>query len=516
MEEDEEIIIIENKLKECEADFYKLLKPALVELKLINETTYINRNIICPIVEKPTFRIKSAKSIRDKIISKGYNFNNFITNMNDLLGIRVICLNLSSLDHVYKKLQDSKDIQFLKDMEKYQIKTPAEDGYRGIHLYFTAENGILHNSKLKGEIQLRTIAQHYWATFSHPDVYKAHPTLSCSEATRIKDLSEYLYLIDKQVDSLRLDIKSDPNSINVKTLHSLFQQIRKPISNEDTEILFNTLSGAYEIVNGNLESDIFGNENIFCIYKALNSQKNTMGRDLSEIREWTNVLYNFVFQRDATEGELIFCQLYSYFKGFYWPKRRLFEYVLSLKTKDWNDLLGSNLPKPLATLLEASIYENIEKYSYYHSKFESRDRYSFGSKYNDSTLLSNRGVEELSKVGLLTVRLDENVKTYPDLRPDLGDFSYKKDTYYIKCTSEGKSISLKIIEKLFHNNSTLKSILDDLEIEDFPQPDFPYKKPSDWGFFDYNCVIDQSNRKGIGKSLNFSKKDWWTEKPGYY
>lgn len=507
MEEDEELIIIENKLKECEADLYKLLKLALVELKIINS---VNTK---PIVERPTFRIKSPKSIRDKIIANGYNFDNFPVPMKDLLGIRVICLNLSSLNYVYRRIiLDSVKIQFFEDMERRYIETPAGDGYRGIHLYFTAKNETLCNSELKGEIQLRTIAQHYWATFSHPDVYKARPILSYGEEIRIKDLSEYLYLIDKQVDSLRLDIKSDPYALNVKTLHSLFQRMGKPISNEDTEIFFNIIGSAYEKVNGNLDRDMFGNKDILSIHKALNSEKNMRGIDLSGIGEWTNILYNFVFQRNAIEIELIFCRLYAYFKGFYWPKRRLFEYILSLKTEDWKDLLGSNLPKYLVALLEASIYENIEKHSYYHSKFENRDVDPFVSKYTDSNLLSNRGVEVLSKIGLLTIKIDENVKIYPDF----GDFSYKKDTYRIKCTSTGKNISLVIIGKLFHNNSTLKPILDHLEIENFPQSNFPYENPNDWGFPKYSCKISQSNRKEIEKSLNFNKKDWWTDKPRYY
>jgi ppGpp synthetase/RelA/SpoT-type nucleotidyltranferase len=54
-------------------------------------------------------------------------------------------------------------------MEKRWIEE-SDNGYRGIHLVFTAKAGTLCNPELKGEIQLRTIAQHYWATFSHHDI----------------------------------------------------------------------------------------------------------------------------------------------------------------------------------------------------------------------------------------------------------------------------------------------------------------------------------------------------------
>jgi ppGpp synthetase/RelA/SpoT-type nucleotidyltranferase len=505
LKEDEENII-ECKLRECEADLYKLLKIVLVELKLINGGTEK------PIIERPTFRIKGAESIRRKILSKDHiNLENFTIEMKDILGIRVICRNLSSLESVYKILRQSTEIEIFEDMEKRWIEE-SDNGYRGIHLVFTAKAGTLRNSELKGEIQLRTIAQHYWATFSHHDIYKEKPTLLYSEDLRIKSLSDYLYLIDKELDSLGFDIKSDPFAINQKTLYSLFQKLGKNISNKDTEIFLDMISGVYKKANGNLDRDRFGNKNILSINEALISEKNKKGIDLSQIREWTNLLYNFVFERNANEIEMIFCRLYAYFEGFYWPKRRLFEYILSLKTEYWNNLLGSNSTKNLVTLLEASVYENIEKHSYYHSNFESQEEEPFFSKYNDSDLICNRGVESLSEVELLTVKLNENVKVYPDT----DNFSYKKDTYQIKCTSKGRNISLEIIGKLFPNSSSLKTILDDLETEDFPQPSFPYENPLDWGFQKYTVEIHQLNRKETGKRLNFNKEDWWTDEPGYY
>lgn len=521
LNEDEEINIIENKLKECEDDFYKLLKTVLVELKIIGNS----------IVEKPTFRIKSAKSIRDKIMDRDYiNFDNFLISMKDLLGIRVICLNLSSLENIYIALHNSRNIHFFEDLERRYIETPAADGYRGIHLYFTVKNETLNNSDLKGEIQLRTIAQHYWATFSHPDVYKARPALSSSEEERIKNLSDDLYSIDKQLDGLRLDIKSDPYAINIKTLNSLFQQTGYRISSEDTQTFFNMISGTHKTANGILVRDIFGNNNTLSIYKALDSKKNEMEKDISKFKEWTNRLYNFAFQRDATDIELIFCHLYVYFKGFYWPKRRLFEYVLSLKNEQWVNLLGNKSPRNLVSLLEAAIYENIDRHSYYYSNFEDRENEPHFGKYTDSNLLSNRGIEVLSKNDLLTVKLDPKVRVYPDkkelidsvqyeqilkINPDFFNFSYKKDTYHIKCTSKGKNVSLEIIRKLFGESFSLEPILNELELEDFPYPDFPYENPTSWGFPVYSASIYQYKREDIEKGLSFYKKDWWTGKQGY-
>lgn len=102
----------------------KLLKIALVELK------YINGGIKKPIVERPTCRIKSIESIYNKISKKEeLNCRNFTVKMNDLLGIRVICSNLLSLDEVWRKLYFSESLKFSEISIRLE---DSADGYPDI------------------------------------------------------------------------------------------------------------------------------------------------------------------------------------------------------------------------------------------------------------------------------------------------------------------------------------------------------------------------------------------------
>src|SRR5690606_41470867 len=115
-----DIITVEGELNRINEDLMKLLKIALVELK------YINSGIKKPIVERPTCRIKSLESICNKISKKEeLNCKNFTVKMNDLLGIRVICSNLSSLDEVWRKLYFSESLKF------YEIGIRLEDSADG-------------------------------------------------------------------------------------------------------------------------------------------------------------------------------------------------------------------------------------------------------------------------------------------------------------------------------------------------------------------------------------------------
>lgn len=512
MNGEDEIRIIEDKLKECDNDLYKLLKIALIELK------FINRSLGKPIIERPTFRIKGAESIHNKILDKSLNnedinLENFTTVMKDLLGIRVICRDLSSVKKLCNHLTSHPGDMKIYEEKKIMLNK-SENGYRGIHLIFTAKEGILSNPELKGEIQLRTIAQHYWATFSHHD-YKGYVITSEYEEKYMILLSDELYIIDKSIDNLRSDIETDSLQIDSKKLADLFKKYDINYKKRDISKFLAAMrehTSSRGIKRGWIAYDLA--RDMYGVKDALTNEKNLFGISLSGTEEWTSNLYKMVLNREASESEIAFCRTYAYYKGFYWPKRCIFEYILSLKKENWMNLLGDKNPQNLVILLEAYIYGSIKKYSYYYSSDIEDQKDSFFNNDEDSLLIDNRDIDRLSKIGLVIINLDKVVRTYPHKY----DYSYKKDAYQIECTPKGRNVSLEIIGKVLqmHNDISLKSILDDLEAEDFPQENFPYENSKSWGFPQFSVTIGDSIKKEKGENLHFNMKDWWTDKPGYY
>ena len=81
-----------------------------------------------------------------------------LQNMQDIGGCRVIVRSLKHVSQVRRALAGREDYR-VKDY----IKTPKEDGYRGIHLIGKFP-GEVRESKFHIEIQLRTEIQHAWAT----------------------------------------------------------------------------------------------------------------------------------------------------------------------------------------------------------------------------------------------------------------------------------------------------------------------------------------------------------------
>ena len=88
-----------------------------------------------------------------------------LSQMNDIAGCRLIFENTEALHEFRKNLHDSRLRHDLKnDPDKYDyIKSPKDDGYRGVHDVYSYSGNSRHGGLLI-EIQYRTLIQHSWAT----------------------------------------------------------------------------------------------------------------------------------------------------------------------------------------------------------------------------------------------------------------------------------------------------------------------------------------------------------------
>lgn len=106
-------------------------------------------------------RLKRLSSIENKLRRFG---NIKLHNMQDIGGCRII---LSTNELVYKFRNDivenNNSQSFVIRKEDDYINTPKNTGYKGIHL-ISEYCGKGDFNKLKIEIQIRSKAQHYWAT----------------------------------------------------------------------------------------------------------------------------------------------------------------------------------------------------------------------------------------------------------------------------------------------------------------------------------------------------------------
>ena len=185
------------------------------KLKVLNEEFSLkhDRNPINSIKS----RLKSFSSIREKLQREGIMAtpDQIEKNLNDIAGVRVICSFLDDVYDIAEALLKQDDIRIIR--VKDYIKNPKPNGYRSLHLIIEIPIFLQHEKHMvKVEIQLRTIAQDFWASLEHQMRYKKNfeftedmgkELLEC--ATMSASLDERMEKINKTVNGYKWNDKND-------------------------------------------------------------------------------------------------------------------------------------------------------------------------------------------------------------------------------------------------------------------------------------------------------------------
>lgn len=134
-------------------------------------------------------RVKQFKSFIDKVKAKQYKKP--FEEINDIVGVRIVCLFLSDIGLIGEVVRDTFDV--LREDNRIEDYKTSSFGYLSVHFIATLKKeckGPRYN-KIKNipfEIQVRTIAMDSWATISHYLDYK-------NEAGVPKDLRRDFYAL---------------------------------------------------------------------------------------------------------------------------------------------------------------------------------------------------------------------------------------------------------------------------------------------------------------------------------
>lgn len=159
-------------------------------------------------VEHVKSRIKSEKSIIDKLNKKGYKVTakNMIQHVHDIIGIRIVCSFLSDVYDIVDIIKSSK--QFKIKEEKDYIKNPKSTGYMSYHLIVLVPIYLNETVEyIEAEVQIRTSAMDFWASIDHKIQYKfpseipeevKNEMFNC--AVDIRKLDEKMYQLNEFVN----------------------------------------------------------------------------------------------------------------------------------------------------------------------------------------------------------------------------------------------------------------------------------------------------------------------------
>ena len=124
-------------------------------------------------IEHIKARIKTPESIVKKLKRSGKEstIQNMIEYVNDIAGIRIICSFSSDIYRIAAMIKEQKDINIL--LTKDYITYPKASGYRSYHMIVSVP--VYLSDRIvdtKVEIQIRTVAQDFWASLEHKIHYK--------------------------------------------------------------------------------------------------------------------------------------------------------------------------------------------------------------------------------------------------------------------------------------------------------------------------------------------------------
>ena len=147
------------------------LKEIGTKIDILNDE-FQHRHKYNPI-EHVKSRLKQPESIVKKLKKHGYEstIENMVKYINDIAGIRITCSFTSDIYRIAEMIANQDDLTVLSI--KDYIKYPKESGYQSYHMIVTVPI-FLSDSVIdtKVEIQIRTIAQDFWATLEHKIYYK--------------------------------------------------------------------------------------------------------------------------------------------------------------------------------------------------------------------------------------------------------------------------------------------------------------------------------------------------------
>ena len=98
-------------------------------------------------------------------------YKNLIEQVNDIAGIRIVCLFKDDFFKMVNIIENFQDIEIIE--RKDYITNPKASGYQSYHMLINVPVTLKDKTiYVKVEVQIRTVAMDFWATLEHKLKYK--------------------------------------------------------------------------------------------------------------------------------------------------------------------------------------------------------------------------------------------------------------------------------------------------------------------------------------------------------
>ena len=173
-------------------------------------------------IEHIKTRIKTPESIVKKLRRYGHetSIENMVRYVNDIAGIRISCSFTSDIYLIADMISKQNDLTILARRD--YMKNPKKSGYRSYHMLVTTPV-FLSDSIIdtKVEIQIRTVAQDFWATLEHKMHYKFEGDGPDYITKELRECARYVAELDTRMEELNNEIQKY-GKLSDRALEKLF------------------------------------------------------------------------------------------------------------------------------------------------------------------------------------------------------------------------------------------------------------------------------------------------------
>ncbi|MBN1386857.1 MAG: hypothetical protein JW965_00315 [Bacteroidales bacterium] len=248
-------------------------------------------------------RAKKVVSFSNKIILKD-KYLNPLEDVTDLCGARVIVQFQSQIPAVCELIKSSFEIDEANSLDHKSKLQVNEFGYRSVHYIVTPDRESILGvevpeeiRKLKGEIQVRTLAEHIWADISHDRLYKTELKIPEEWRREAARLSAILENADNTFGSMARAVDSVSNVYEIQ------------YESEKAKIDIEKLKTLADIMKDEPDEGLKNVLNLISVYKALNMHEECR----SLISEWIEIMKDNTAGQARLKFELAMLELASCF-----------------------------------------------------------------------------------------------------------------------------------------------------------------------------------------------------------
>lgn len=239
-------------------------------------------------------RIKTWKSVSEKLETAQFRINK-IEDLQDLVGIRILLNFLQDVPRMAEMIRNN--FATIKEYHTQERLKNDQFGYSSLHMIIKLPSAWLALptlgalGELQAEIQIRTLAQHIWASASHVLQYKQKENVPASIIRSISRVSALLETVDLEFERVlnerekyrqNVEISDINENLNVDLIAKILSEVLPDENRTDKED-YSSLASDFDRFGIKRASDLRSLLEAH-LSKVLEYERMTLGEHLSRLK----------------------------------------------------------------------------------------------------------------------------------------------------------------------------------------------------------------------------------------